>query len=649
MSFGWTGRLLEINLTSGETTERDILAYVDSYLGGRTLAARLAWETIPPGTDALDPENRIIMMTGPLTGTPAPTSGRAVMGSVSPRTYPFPWYTHSTLGGWFGPQLKYAGYDGLIIHGAAPTPTIIEITDRTVRLVEAGDLWGADTRVCQLRLKERYGQEAQVLCIGPAAENLIRFATVQHAEENAAGHSGFGSVWGSKRLKAIVVRGSGAVSVADPEALLRETLALGSFQPTPLSANTLPGESYRRRREPICSQSCRFNCQVAQYRRTADGRRMPAICIGPVWRMEGGLQYTAYEGGGLRVPPTPNFDMATETHLHELCNLLGTDMWFRQVMQPWLIRCCELGVMAIRGHALAPDDPQWFEGFMRDLAARRGLGELLGEDLVRAMDILEGELPEELITLGRELEFDFGFPAHREGRFWDEEPLPFWVISAMMHASESRDPTIGSHQSSMHLPYLWLADPEVARRQYRRLAEQVWGDPEALEPTYENKAPVAIWSQDQHLLIDSLTLCDFAFPQLVKPLDGREVWQETDDILGDLDIDLRLLAAVTGRQLDRHALTQVARRGLTLERALLARAGRSRALEEGLASHFALPCRDDGTWVDARGYSRILDEYYAARGWDLERGWPTAETLRGLGLEDLVAEIEALRERPQPA
>ena len=643
MIHGWMGRLLEIDLSSGTISERDTMPYLDDYLGGRTLAARLAWESIPAGIDAFDPENRILIMTGPLTGTPAPTTGRTIMSGVSPRTYPFAWYTHSTLGGWFGPQLKYAGYDGLIIYGTAPVPTLLEITDEGARLVEAEELWGTDTRTCQLRLKERYGQAAQVLCIGPAGENKIRFATVQHSEENAAGHSGFGGVWGSKRLKAIVVRGTGAVSIADPERLLKETLALGSFQPTPLSTNTLPGDEYARRREPVCSQSCTFNCQVAQYRRNKEGRRVPAFCIGPVWRNETGLQDTAYEGDGLRVPPTPNFDLDTETHLHELVNQLGMDMWFRQVMQPWLLRCRELGVDSIRGHALLPDDPAWFEGLMRDLAARRGLGDLLGEDLARAMDLLEDELPEELIRLGRELVFDFGFPAHREGRFWDEEPLPFWVISAMMHASESRDPTIGAHQSSMHLAYLPVADADTAQRQLRLLSERVWGDPEALAPGFENKSPVAIWSQDQHFTIDSLTLCDFAFPQLVRPLGGREVWQETDDILGDLDIDRRLLAAVTGRELDRDALNQIARRGINLERALLARAGRSRVLEEGLASHFALPCRDDGTRVDAEGYSRLLDEYFAARGWDQALGWPTAETLRGLGLDDLAAEVEALR------
>ena len=198
---------------------------------------------------------------------------------------------------------------------------------------------------------------------------------------------------------------------------------------------------------------------------------------------------------------------------------------------------------------------------MHQLAKREGLGAIFADDLIRAMDDLESELPEELIHLGRELEFDFGFPAHREGRFWDEEPLPFWVISAMMHASTSRDPTIGAHHSSLLLAEFLLADRDVAFRQFRVLSEKIWGYPDALEPTFENKAPVAIWSQHQHMLIDSLPLCDFAFPQLVRPMDDLETWRNTEDIVGDLDLDLRLFAAVTGAEKTHQELEKTAEIG----------------------------------------------------------------------------------------
>ncbi len=665
MPSGWMGKILDVDLTAGKISTRDTMAYAGDYIGGRAMAGRIAWDEIPAGVDAYDPENRIIIATGPLTGTLAPTSGRTVMTSLSPRVYPRPWYTHSTLGGWFGPELKYAGFDAIVIHGRADSPVYLEIRDGEARLVDATDLWGLDARETQLTLKGRMSPQTQVLTIGPAGENLVRFATVQHAEENAAGHSGFGAVWGSKNLKAITVRGTGGVSVANPEALLREVIGAGTFKKSPAVAVVFEGDQNLRKEEspddggvdpaasadsaesngrrPICSQACTFDCIIGSYERTVDERLIPAFCIGAVWRHESFMQDTEYSGGGVEVPPGRNFGLCEEVSLHELCNKLGLDLWFRLVMQPWFIRCKQLGIGEIRGHPIEPEDLFWFERFMHQLANREGLGEIFAEDLVRAMDELEGELPAELIHLGRELEFDFGFPAHREGRFWDEEPLPFWVISAMMHISTSRDPTIGTHSSCLINAEFFLDDRELARRQFRLLSEKVWGDPDALEPTFENKAPVAIWSQHQHMLIDSLPLCDFAFPQLVRPMESRKAWQNAEDILGDLDLDLRLFAAVTGVELTREEMTRIAERAFTLERALLARAGRGRKMEETLAPHFKLPCRADGTLIDEAGFSGLLDEYYSARGWDLELGWPQADQLRELGLEEIIPELDERR------
>ncbi len=643
MVYGWTGTILEVDLGSGQVHRCDTAPYVRHYVGGRGLAARLAWERIPRGAGPYDPENVIIIATGPLTGTLSPTAGRTVMTSLSPRTYPRPWHTHSTLGGWFGPELKYAGYDALVIRGRAAAPMCLDIHDGSVRLVEAGDLWGQGTRATQLALRERLGNRAQILAIGPAGENRVRFATVQHAEENAAAHSGFGAVWGAKNLKAVVVRGSGSVAVARPEELLQEVLAAGKFKTTPNASSLQPWAAISSW-QPVCSQACTFNCRVNNHYRTEDGRVTPAVCIGFIWA-HGGMSGTLYEGGGVRVPPGVNYP-DRDRRLHQQCNDLGLDLWFRLVMQPWFLRCRELGVMSIRGFPLEPEDGAWFEVFLHGLAHREGLGGLFADDLRRAMDALQGELPEELVRLGHELEFDFGFPAHREGRFWDEEPLPFWVISAMMHCSESRDPTIGAHESSLLLAELVLADPERGRRHLSLAAQKVLGDANAFEPGFEHKAPLAVWSQNQHLLVDMLPMCDFAFPQLTRRLRSAEEWQQTDDVVGDVGLGLRLLRAVTGEDWSEDELAQAAERVLNVERVLLARAGRGRPMEQALASHFRLPCRADGTTIAEAGFARLLDEYYAARRWDLERGWPTKGRLVALGLEDVAKELQELREAP---
>ena len=645
---GWVGQIAEIDLTTGEVALRDTLPYVRECLGGRCLASQLAWERIPAGIDAFDSRNCIIICTGPLTGTLAPTSGRTIMSAVSPRTYPAPWYTHSTLGGWFGPELKYAGYDALVIHGCARYPVMIEIVNGCIRLVDATDIWGQGARDVQLRLKRDHGARTQALVIGPAGEHLIWFATVQHSEDNAAGHSGFGAVWGSKRLKAIAVRGSGSVKVAQPGDLLHEVLASEKHRTTPYTG-VLAGEG-RHEQHHTCSQACTFNCMVGGYFTRSDGRRVPSQCVGHyAWDAGNHMEDTLYEGGGVRVPPGRNFTAAREVRLLEDCNSLGLDVWFRLVMQPWLIRASELGVGDIRGHPIDATDGDWFEEFMWQLAFREGLGDIFAEDLRRAVDELEDELPAELVTLGRELEFNFGFPAHREGRFWDEEPLPFWVISAMMHVGATRDPTIGAHQSGLMLAPFLLDDRDRALRQFRRLSQQVWGNPDALDPTLSGKAPVAMWLEHQHMLIDSLPLCDFGFPQLVRTFDTPEEFYTGADLVGDLDIDRRLLEAVTGQSWTREELDYVAERAFTLERLMLAQSGRGRGLEMGMASHFRLPCRADGTRIDEADFAALVAEYYAARGWDIEHGWPAPDLLSRLGLASAIPVAEEFRplDRPQ--
>jgi aldehyde:ferredoxin oxidoreductase len=143
---GWVGKILDIDLTTGLANVRDTRDYVGEYLGGRALAARLAWEAVTDRMGPFDPGNPIIITTGPLTGTPAPTSGRTVMSSVSPKPYPVPWYTHSTLGGWFGPELKYAGFDALVIRGKAQAPVRIEIGDGRARWRSERTAWRGGPR-----------------------------------------------------------------------------------------------------------------------------------------------------------------------------------------------------------------------------------------------------------------------------------------------------------------------------------------------------------------------------------------------------------------------------------------------------------------------------------------------------------------------
>ncbi len=214
----------------------------------------------------------------------------------------------------------------------------------------------------------------------------------------------------------------------------------------------------------------------------------------------------------------------------------------------------------------------------------------------------------------------------------------------MMYMSETRDPMIGSH-SLMLLAEIQLDQKEIALSKFKKLAQKVWQNPNALEPNFNftQKAPVAIWCQRMHFINDALPLCDFAFPRLIKPYNNLQEWLEDEEIYGNLDIDIRLLNSITGKNFTRTELNQAADRAFFIERCLLARAGRTRKNEELLASHFELPCRDDATYINREDFIKLMDAYYDARGLDKKTGWPLDEELYKLDIGDLALELATLR------
>jgi len=644
MAKGWMGKFIEVDLTTRAVQTRDTMPYAREYIGGRGIAARLAWETIPPGIDAFDPENRLILFTGPLTGTIAPTSGRTVFMSVSPRVYPRPWITHSTMGGWFGSELKYVGFDGLVISGKADAPVYLSIEDDRAVIKDASDLWGLGTREVQVRLKQRHGEKARIMCIGPAGENLVRVATIQHAEECASGHSGFGGVLGSKNLKAVVVRGTQGVEIARPAEMLAETArAREAAWVSPLDGfydhSAFPKDTPEQaKRRPVCSQSCTMNCLLVNLHRVEGQPDDVTTCIGGVYVATADdpmYETSMYESDRLKIPSGKAFGPIDGVRVHSTTNDLGLDLWLLLTLQPWLLKCLEEGVDTIRGTPLDPADPDWFIEMLKGMAYREGLGGLFSDGLRRAADDLEGELPASLIEAARSLEFAYGFPAHREGRLWDPEPLPYWVFSMLMYASESRDPTIGTHSACLHLANIYLKDGELALKKFRALSKQLWGNEQALEPNFECVAPVAIWAQHQHIMIDSLTLCDFAFPRTVGGFRNADEWYACPDTDPDIEIGARLLSACTGVDYTNEELESIGERVFNLERAMLAEFGRDRQVDASIEPHFELPCKTDGTYLDKALFDELMDSYYQYRGWDVERGWPTREKLEELGLGDV--------------
>lgn len=210
--FGWMGKILRIDLTRGtisqEALERDDLR---NYIGARGLGTRLFVKEVDPNVDPLSPENKVIFMSGPLTGTFAPCGGRfnVVTKGVLNGTI-----AASNSGGNFGPELKFAGFDGIIIEGRAAKPVYLWVYNDQVEIRDASELWGKDVFETTDLIKASTDEETKVACIGPAGENQVKFACIMNEYHRAAGRSGVGAVMGSKNLKAVAVRGTGGVKVA---------------------------------------------------------------------------------------------------------------------------------------------------------------------------------------------------------------------------------------------------------------------------------------------------------------------------------------------------------------------------------------------------------------------------------------------------
>lgn len=214
---GYAGKILRVNLTAKTAkTEPLDLAQAQKYIGGRGLGTKLLLDEIDPAVDALSPENKLIFVTGPLTGTSTPTGGRYMVVTKSPLSGTA---ACSNSGGYFGAELKFAGYDAIIFEGKADKPVYLNIVDDQVEIKDAGGLWGKVVSETTAILEKEHGEKVKVAAIGPAGENLSHIACVINDLGRAAGRSGVGAVMGSKNLKAIVVKGSQKAGIADADKL----------------------------------------------------------------------------------------------------------------------------------------------------------------------------------------------------------------------------------------------------------------------------------------------------------------------------------------------------------------------------------------------------------------------------------------------
>jgi aldehyde:ferredoxin oxidoreductase len=631
---GWMGRILRVDLSDSRVDEIETQPYAEKYLGGRGLASRLYWEKVGPDVGAFDPGNRLVFMTGPLLATGVQGSARMAVCGKSPMAYPER-YCYGNMGGFFGAELKKAGWDGIVIDGKSPRPVYIVINDGEVEIRDAAWLWGQSACRVEEMLLEKHGDKARFATTGVAGENLVRSAII-YGSQQASVTGGFGAVMGAKNLKAIVVRGTGPnPTVADPAGLKelnRYTLSIKntvSLAVTPRLGGTNHGHIVETFGQRHCYQ-CGLVCSKLIYRFAGD----PALQgLRGCQAME---YYLPWTFGRPDEPYKTLFDAPT------LANDYSIGTFELQYMVDWLYACYRAGVLteAETGLPLAEIGTRHFlETLLHAIAYREGFGDILGEGMVRVRSLVSPEaaalIPRATAPIGQH----------------DAVPPRSFIAHGLLYAMENRYHPISVHEMA-YVRLAWSmnqADPAsspVSPEVLCKISRAFWGSEAAADQTtYEGKALAAKKTQDRTYLKDSLALCDFVWPITYS--------LTTPDHVGDAALMGRLFTAVTG--IDAAVLDTIAERIFNVQRYIFAREGLRIPQDDYPPEfNFTLPLQSPmpggrvmapgpggraadltGNVLDRVKYAAMLKEYYRLRGWDEKTGLPTPETAARLGIDDM--------------
>jgi aldehyde:ferredoxin oxidoreductase len=624
--FSYGGTILRVDLTDGaidrQPTEEDLAR---AYLGGRGLNVKRLWDELPAHIDGLAPENMLLFGVGPLVGTTFPGGARFNVSALSPQTGIL---GDGNAGGFWSPELKFAGYDQLILRGRAERPVYLWIHDDTVELRDARGLWGKDVWETTAALRQELGDNnVQVATIGPGAESGVRFAGVFANLNRPAARTGMGAVMAAKKLKAVAVRGTQSFAVADmarfqeiiarldeviynhPEyeircrlgttKLIRALNGIGGLptrhfqQGTFEAAEAVSGEAIEARFK-VKSKAC-FACTIPCSRfLEVDDPRFPGL------RLEG-PEYEPLAGFTARVG---NDDLALGLKCVDLANRYGLDAISLSEVISWAMECTQRGLLSQQetdGLDLSWGNGEAILALIHKVARREGFGDLLADGVVRAAE-----------RLGRGSE---AFALHGKGLELFQADVRTIQAYGLGNAVSSR----GADHLRSEPWFEFSNDPEEGVRRY--------GLPEtAYRLEYKGKGLVVKHFEEMAAISDAAGVCKNTYNNM-EVLD----WQGTAE----------LLEAATGWSLTGEEVRQIGERIVNLERLFNARLGLTRA-DDALPARFTEePLAADNPSAGAvLQLEPMLDEYYRARGWDVETGLPTAEKLRELHLDDPAAELD---------
>ena len=685
---GWAGKLLRVDLSSGRTWTEDTIDRYLAFLGGTGIGYKVLWDEVPPDVHPFDPANKIVFATGPLAGTGAPCNGRTAITTLWPTCWPKPLVGSGHMGGQFAAELKYAGYDAVVIEGKADTPVWLSVVDRSVEIQDARSLWGQGIRRATVEISELLGPEAAVAAIGQAGENLVPMSVVMNSFSHSAG--GVGAVLGSKNLKAIGVRGTGRLRVAGPkeewERLVKLHLSLlgannqhvvpDSPQPwaeyyDPGSRwKAAPGRRWGAAGPPIDTGTCDpHNLNRIAYRTNNAAHYLGDVawkytvrgngCTGcpirchtmirvPAAAAKYGIPETGQNTcGGLNFgrsffksfPDGPKGETAVEAcmlgmHLADdlglWCNYSQLQRDFQKLYYDGSIRR-KLEADEFKSYPwdkYEKGDPAFLFDLLPRIAGRVGeLGTALGLGTGYLLD--RWSLSEDDWKRDDRLQYwKQGHPKHHA----NEDAGQCGVI---INTQYNRDAQCHSHAN-----FTRNGLPIAVQK---RIAAEVWGAPEAVDPVkaytpmHPSKARMAKWSVLRKELHDSLSLCNWMGPWVASPLKER-------GYRGDDSIESLLYGLVTGDRKSRGEMDRTAERIFLLHRALTIRGMGTRDMR---AKHDTVP---DWVFQDPAGRSpfskgtnrmdrdditQAMDLFYEEMGWDKSTGAPTRAAYQQVGLADV--------------
>jgi aldehyde:ferredoxin oxidoreductase len=639
--YGWTGKLLEVDLSGRTCSARETADYTNRFIGGKGIGGKLYWDDLTNGKDAFHEDSVLILMTGPLAATPAPSGSRWLVCGKSPSLYP-ECFASANLGGSFGAQLKKAGYDGLIIKGKASSKTYLLITDGKIEFRNAGHLQGLPVSATMRAIQNEAGKRAGIVTTGIGGENRVRFATVA-TDAGGSGSVGFGAVMGSKNLKAIAVRGSGLIPAAHPDRIrnirqeIKRMTGEGYFNlygsPAPLAETEVV--------KKIQCRGCSQGCWRSLYR-AASGEEGIRKC-------QSSFFYTLWDKRAHGDLSKATFLATSFANEYSLCTmeLPGVLIWLEQ--------CIENGIISEKETELpmgTAGSIEFIRLFIDKITKREGFGGVLAEGVMRAADMLGRDA--KALALGH---------FTQTGRGLAYGPKVF-SPSALIYATEPRPSVTELHEICEPLTKwaLWFTTQGtfsyLSTDVLRKIAKRFWGSKEAADfSSTAGKALAAVAIQNRQHVKDALILCDFAFP----------IMDDTSSIdhVGDAGLESRLFSAVTGIEVTEEGLNTAGERIFNLLRAIYLREGRRGKADDYLPeSQFEeknepvfdvfgmfnpdlyLPGKDDeiisrkGKALLRNDFRQMLHEYYCLRGWDPATGLFTRDKLIELGLQDVIQPLK---------